>query len=107
MQNHDFRGRLPRISAVLGGLLLLSACSSSSRNLVVSVNPPEASVYINGELAGKGNSRPHELSFANCERIYIQATAPNFEPRTEWFTMKQLDEMIDHSLDINITLRQR
>lgn len=107
MQIHYLCGSLPRTAALLGGLLLLSSCGSTSRSMVVSVNPPEASVYINGEPAGKGNKRVHQLPFGNVQRVYIQATAPNFEPRTEWFDLVKIDEMIDRDLDINITLRQR
>lgn len=107
MQSRDSRGHRPRIGAILGALLLLPACSSSSRNMVVWVNPPEASVYINGEPAGKGNKRVHQLSFARSQRIYIQATAPNFTPRTDWFTLAQIDEMIARGLDISLTLPQR
>jgi hypothetical protein len=106
MQKPRSRAQLQRLAAI-GALLLGAACSSTSRNMVVSVNPPEASVYINGELVGKGNKRVLELSFANSDRIYIQATAPSCEPRTDWFTMKQIDEMNDRGLDINMTLRQR
>lgn len=107
MQNHDVRGIRPRVAAVLGGLLLLASCGSTSRTVVISVNPPEASVYINGEAAGKGNARPHQLSFAQSTRVYVQATAPGFEPRIDWFTLEDVDRMLDHGLDLNMTLRQR
>lgn len=107
MQIHDYRGRRPCCGAVLGALLLLPACSSPSRNMVISVNPAEASIYINGEPAGPGNARVHELSFVKTPRIFIQATAPNFEPHGEWFTLQQVDELIARGRDIPITLRQR
>ena len=107
MQNPDSRGGLPRSTLLMCTALLATACSSTSRSMFISVNPPQAALYINGEPVGNGDKRPHTLSFAESERIYVQAAAPDFEPRIDWFTLQQLDEMIDRNLDILISLRQR
>ncbi|MFO1078568.1 MAG: hypothetical protein U1E73_12665 [Planctomycetota bacterium] len=107
MPNHDSRPGPARRALLLCVALPLAACSSTSRSMFIAVNPPEAVLYVNGEAVGNGDPRPHTLEFGECERVYVQATAPNFEPRIEWYTMKQLDEMIARKKDINLTLQQR
>lgn len=99
------RRALPR--AAFGVLLLLPACSSSSYKMVISVNPPEASVFVNGVRMGQGGRRPHDLAFDKQERVYVQATAPGYEPHFEWFEPDKVEDMIDRKLDLAITLRQR
>lgn len=88
-------------------LLTLGACGSASYSRVLSVNPPEASVYINGVPVGKGNSRVQTFDFSQVERIYVQATDPNYQPETEWFTRAKIEEMIANDLPVRITLRSR
>lgn len=102
------RRPLPRSSPVVCLLsCLLAGCASSTETMVVSVNPAEASVYINGGRRGQGGRRPHELDFGPQQRVYVQATAPGYEPHFEWFTAAQIKDMQQHDLDLAITLRQR
>ena len=94
-------------STFLLSLLALGACNSSSFVRVVSVNPPEASVYINGEKVGSGNSRPQKFDFRGKERIYVQATHPDYQPETEWFTLEKMEHMVDSNTPVRLTLRAR
>jgi hypothetical protein len=100
-------GRLAAGCAALAALVLLPACGSASHKMVIQVNPPEASVYINGQRVGQGERRPHDLSFDRQERVYVQATAPGYEPQIEWFDLQKVEDMIDRNLDLAMTLRQR
>lgn len=86
---------------------LFASCASSRETMVVNVSPPEASVYINGKREGQGGRRARDLDFGAQPRIYVQATAPGFEPHFEWFTRKEVRELMDRNLDLAITLRQR
>jgi hypothetical protein len=88
-------------------LLALAACGGSAYTRVVSVNPADASVYINGERVGQGSSRPYTFDFADCERICVQATHPDYNPETEWYDRNRLQAMIDANLPVAITLRPR
>ncbi len=88
-------------------LLALAACGSSGYVRVVSVNPPDASVYINGERVGQGSSRPYTFDFGDTERICVQATHQDYNPEIEWFDRARLDQMIAANLPIAITLRPR
>ena len=94
-------------SAALVSLLGLAACGSSSYVRLLSVNPPDASVYINGEHVGQGNRRPYTFSFTNCSRIYVQATHPDYQPQTEWFTQEKMEQMVATDTPVALTLRQR
>jgi hypothetical protein len=98
--------RIARIVSPLA-LLALAACGGSGYVRVVSVNPPDASVYINGELVGPGSSRPYTFDFGDCERVYVQATHQDYNPQIEWFDRARLDQMIAMNLPIAITLRPR
>jgi uncharacterized protein YcfL len=98
--------RRPQFAFVLP-LLALCACSSSSFVRVVSVNPPDASVYINGQRVGAGNSRPQTFDFKRNQRIYVQATHPDYQPEIEWFDRDKLEQMVDSNTEVKITLRPR
>jgi hypothetical protein len=85
----------------------LTACGGSGYVRVLSVNPPDASVYINGERVGQGSSRPYTFTFGQTERMYVQATHPDYQPEIEWFDVPRMEQMIASNLDIKITLRPR
>jgi hypothetical protein len=110
MTRHSVRVPL-RLGAVLPTLLLLPACGSSNYQMFVSVSPPEATVFINGEKVGHGDKHLYDLSFNDCGRIVIQATAPRFQPneyKLYMFSREQLDAMRGKNVDeIHITLRDR
>ena len=94
-------------SAILLPMLALAACGSSGYVRVLSVNPPDASVYINGERVGQGNSRPYTVDFTTVVRIYIQATHSDYQPEIEWFDRARIEQMIASNLDVKLTLRPR
>lgn len=95
-------------SVALLSLLGLPACFGGSNYVrVLTVNPPDASVYINGVKVGQGSARPQTFSFAECSRIYVQATHPDYQPETEWFTAEKLDNMVATNTDVKLTLRPR
>jgi hypothetical protein len=96
-----------RRSALLLSLSALAACGSSGYTRVMSVNPPDASVFLNGERVGQGSSRPYTFDFSQNERIYVQATHPDYQPEIEWFDAARIEQMIASNLDIKITLRAR
>lgn len=101
------RLRLRLHSAALLSLSTLAACGSSAYVRVVSVNPPDASVYINGERVGQGSSRPYTFDFGSCDRIYVQATHPDYNPELEWYDRARIEQMIDANLPVTLTLRPR
>ncbi|HEB54403.1 MAG TPA: hypothetical protein ENI87_14215 [bacterium] len=88
---------------MLGG----AACSSSRYTRVVSVNPPDASLYINGEKVGSGDKRPHVFDFSKFQRVYLQATHRDYLPRFEWYDEAKLQQMIANNLPIRMTLNER
>ncbi len=94
-------------STLLVSLLAATACSGSGYTRVLSVNPPDASVFINGDKVGQGSSRPYTFDFTNNERIYVQATHPDYQPEIEWFDRARIEQMIAANLDVKITLRPR
>lgn len=99
--------RRPFRSVILLSGVLLAACSGASYVRVVSVNPPDASVYVNGEKIGQGSARPWTFDFSNVERIYVQATHPDYLPEMEVFTVTDIQQRIDSNLDVKLTLRPR
>lgn len=94
-------------SAILLPVLALTACGGASYVRVLSVNPPDASVYINGERVGQGSSRPYTFDFSTVDRIYVQATHTDYQPEIEWFDRARIEQMIASNLDVKITLRPR
>ena len=97
---------LRRLPLVLSALFLAS-CGSSGYSRLVSVNPADASVYINGERIGQGSSRPFTFDFSKSERIYVQATHPDYQPEFEWFDLEKIKNMIQTGTDVKLTLRSR
>ena len=98
--------RFPR-SVILLPMLALAACGSSSYVRVVSVNPPDATVYINGERVGQGSARPCTFDFSKRARIYVQATHPDYQPAEEVFDQARIQQMIASDLPVKLTLRPR
>lgn len=94
-------------STIVLPLLALCACSSSSFVRVVSVNPPDAAVYINGVRMGPGDSRPQKFDFRSNQRIYVQATHPDYQPEIEWFDLERMEQMVDTNTNVKLTLRAR
>lgn len=97
---------VPRL-AILLPLSALAACGGSSYVRVVTINPPDASVYVNGEKVGQGSSRPHTFSFGDSTRIYVQAVHPDYQPETEWYTLEKMEQMVATNTDVKLTLRPR
>ncbi len=99
---------MTRLRSVLFAVpLALTACSSSSFVRVVSVNPPDASVYINGERVGQGSSRPQTFDFSQCDEIFVQATHPDYQPELERFTLQKMKNMMATNTEVRLTLRPR
>jgi hypothetical protein len=87
--------------------LLFAAACSANYTRVVRANPAEATVFINGEKVGTGASRPHKFDFSSCERIFVQATHPDYLPMTEEFTEAKILDMIASNIDVTLPLRSR
>jgi hypothetical protein len=94
-------------SALAVAALCFSACGSSGYIRVLSVNPPDASVYVNGEKYGKGDSRPFTFDFSQNKRVFIQATHPDYHPAIEEFTEEKVQNMIATKTEVKITLTSR
>lgn len=94
-------------SALLASLLGLTACGSASFSRVVSINPPNASLYINGERVGNGDKRVRRFSFSKEKRIYIQAVHPDFYPELEVYDERRVTDLINANLPLKITMRSR
>lgn len=99
--------RFLRRFPILVPALFLTACGSSGYSRIVSVNPPDASVYINGERIGQGSARPYAFDFSQCSRVYVQATHPDYMPEFEWFTLEKIQDMIRTGTEVRLTLRPR
>ena len=87
--------------------LSVSACGSGGYVRAVSVSPPEATVYINGQKWGGGNRRPYEFNFSQQSRVFIQATCKDYLPKTEEFDEKKIRDMISTNTDVIISLVPR
>jgi hypothetical protein len=87
-------------------LLFAGACSSTYTR-VIRANPAEATVFINGEKVGTGASRPHKFDFSSCQRIFVQATHPDYLPMTEEFDEAKIQAMIAANVDVTLPLRSR
>lgn len=94
-------------SAILLPVLALTACGGAGYVRTVSVNPPDATVYVNGEKIGQGSSRPFTFDFSSTERIWVQATHPDYQPEVEVFTVADIQQRVDSNLDVKLTLRPR
>src|SRR6185369_12223647 len=59
----------------------------------------------NGERVGQGSSRPYTFDFSNVERIFVQATHPEYLPELEIFDRARIEQMVAANLDVKLTLR--
>jgi hypothetical protein len=94
-------------ASALASLALLTACAGSSYRTVVRVDPPDASLFINGKRVGTGDPRPYDLPFGEYERVFIQATKRGFEPQTLVYTAKDVEDILDTTEVVKITLPER
>jgi len=94
-------------TALLASLLGLAACGSTSNSIIVSVNPPEASLYIDGKKVGEGDKRERTFSFANAKRHYIQAVHPDFIPKLEIVDAKTIAGLKKNNLPLKMTMKAR
>ena len=86
-------------------LLLLPSCSSTLK-VGISIDPPSASVFVNGTRVGQGARRIHEIDFGQSERICVQAAAPGFEPMCEMLTKQQVTDQLEKYGDFVWVLKQ-
>ena len=88
--------------------LLLSLCACSGAPVrVLKVDPADATVFVNGVAWVKGGSRPLVFDFSSVDRIYVQATHPDYQPHIEWFDREMIDRMIETNTQVTITLQAR
>ena len=88
--------------------LLLSLCACSGAPVrVLKVDPADATVFVNGVPTVKGGSRPLVFDFSSVDRIYVQATHPDYLPHIEWFDREMIDRMIETNTQVTITLQAR
>ena len=99
------RGRAPVGTALLA-LLTCAACGSATYKVGIVVDPPTASIFVNGEKVGAGGRRVHEIDFGAYERVCIQAVAPSHEPYMEMLTKQQIADQISRYGDFSWVLRQ-
>lgn len=98
--------RVPARRAVLLGLLACAGCGSATYKLGIVVDPPTASVYVNGERVGPGGRRVYEIDFGRDERVCIQAVAASHEPITEMLSRQQIVDQISKYGDFSWVLKQ-
>jgi hypothetical protein len=96
-----------RKSAVLAVALAATACSSTRFEHFISIDPPDASVYINGTRQGKGDRRVHEFDFTNAQRVWVQAVHPDFRSEARQVTQSELERTAAARTDITISLGAR
>ena len=94
-------------TALLAALLCLAACGNSTLSRTIYTNPPDASVFINGERVQKGTSMNHEFDFSKTPRVLVQATSPDYEPFEQYYTKRQIAALIRSNTKLRIELRQR
>lgn len=99
-------GRPAPRRAILLGLLACAGCGSTTYKVGIDIDPPTASVFINGERVGPGGKRVYEVDFGADERICIQAVAPSCVPFTEMFTRQQVVDQISKYGDYQWVLKQ-
>ena len=87
--------------------LMFASCGSTGHVVTISVNPPESSLYINGKRVGTGDRFPHTLEFGDNQRIYVQATARDFNPEFRWVTVADINRLNDRNLPLSMTLSPR
>ncbi len=88
--------------------LSVAVCACTSQPVrVLKVDPADATVFVNGERAVKGGSRPQVFDFSKVDRIYVQATHPDYQPHIEWFDREMIDRMIESNTQVTITLQSR
>ncbi|MFO1029869.1 MAG: hypothetical protein U1F60_02215 [Planctomycetota bacterium] len=84
----------------------MCACSGAPVR-VLKVDPADATVFVNGVATMKGGSRPLVFDFSSVDRIYVQATHPDYVPHIEWFDREMIDRMIETNTQVTITLQSR
>ncbi|MFT4513973.1 MAG: hypothetical protein ACI89X_003537 [Planctomycetota bacterium] len=87
-------------STLLVSLLGLTACGTSSYQRQVSINPPQATLYINGVKAGSGDKQMVTFSFEKHKRIYLQARHVDFHQG--WRVIEEKD--MNTNLPIKLSL---
>lgn len=95
-----------RTTAAWLGLLACAGCGSTTYKVGIAVDPPTASIYVNGEKVGAGGRRVHEIDFGPYERVCIQAIAPSHEPHMEMLSKQQIKDQLDKYGDFSWVLRQ-
>lgn len=95
-----------RCPAVLSLCLLTLPSCSSVLKVGISVDPPSATVFINGVRDGQGARRIHDVDFGEYERVCVQAAAPGFEPMCEMLTKQQVVDQIAKYGDFVWVLKQ-
>ena len=95
-----------RVAAV-SALVCLSGCFTSKYKIGIVVDPQVASVFINGKKVGTGAPRVYEVDFGGCDRVFVQAAAAGFEPKTEEFTREMvLDQMDKYKGEFKLNLKE-
>ncbi|MFY9344868.1 MAG: hypothetical protein WAT39_20410 [Planctomycetota bacterium] len=93
----------PRLLFLLVPLFALPACGGAGYRRFIKVSPAEATLYMNGERVGSGDNRPYVFDFSQCDRIFVQATHPEYTPVTEEFDREKVEALEN----VQITLRAR
>lgn len=88
-------------------MLVATACTSTSVEHFITIDPPDASVYINGVRSGKGDRRIHVLDFSQSERVWIQAVHRDFHPEALPLDRRTLERMVSARTDVTISLGRR
>ena len=94
-------------SQVAFALLLATGACSGVPTRVLRIDPPDSSVFVNGEPFDSGGSRPVKFDFSKVDRICIQATHRDCEPHFELLDAEKVQLMIDSELQVMITLKPR
>jgi hypothetical protein len=94
-------------TAALAVLLALAGCASNRYTPIVKATPPEATVFVNGIKVGQGAPIPHTFDFSQCERIYVQAAHPDYEPFFQEYTELQMQQIVDAGLQVSVHMRAR
>jgi hypothetical protein len=92
--------------AILLGLLACAGCGSTTYKVGIVVDPPTASVYVNGERVGPGGRRVYEIDFGKHDRVCIQAVAPSHIAVTEMLSRQQIKDQVDKYGDFTWVLKQ-
>ncbi|MCA8953152.1 MAG: hypothetical protein KDE27_26810 [Planctomycetes bacterium] len=87
-------------------MLALAGCASSSEQVGITIDPPDAGVYLNGVRVNQGSKGVYEIDFSRSPRAFLQLTAYGYVPETHELTQRAVQDQINRYGEYSFTLKQ-